>query len=640
MADDAMQLAGVEIPLAANLTPFDQGIAQLPAHVTAAAAKIPAVKISADLSGANVVASQAVATVNTAGQAAVAQVNAVGAKIEAVNQRVAASVAKVQQAGKAAELAGPLDSFGGMATFRQMKAGGLGAGGGGGSAGSGRRSTAAEAVGVDAFLNDAKRQIGEDSAFGKMMRLGLQGGAIGLAASAANDLAVNLEKGMLKLAAGETSAGELTAELLREVPIAGKLGDALARVHGLLDGSTLEVARIQRETARADMVTGSLQAKMAVVRQHSEAIGEYISQWNMDAAMVGLDGAAAKLAQAARGFGERGKQLLAENAKVEDTEEMKTLRANLSAAREAARKAQGVVAGLGPEGTAIYGAADKAFNETDRHYRRRKLREADDAQATVDGLAKQLADLEQSLQGVNFARGLAASVKLFGAEVGQVGKDEMQEQLQGTGSFLQGFFSRGAQAVAEANKAIRDAQEKMDLETLSEGDRFLAEMRKKTSDPAALANARRVAERMDARAGAKAESDHAAEQINKWTGELDKLRNPKEILEEKLGEIAGALEDKLLTEKQAARLRKGARAEYAEATNAYTRYELTGAMEYGSGEMAQWQASLQQFVARQQEQEGDPGQDTENLKTTAEATKQMAAQKRSEMYVSVTLGGV
>src|SRR5438045_2118444 len=86
------------------------------------------------------------------------------------------------------------------------------------------------------LLNDLKSSFGKSSALGQSLKILAGSGAIfalGKIASGFDELTKKAEDFALALDKGDGSAKDLGLELLKSIPIAGKLGEGLARIYEL-----------------------------------------------------------------------------------------------------------------------------------------------------------------------------------------------------------------------------------------------------------------------------------------------------------------------------------------------------------------------------------------------------------------------
>jgi hypothetical protein len=118
---------------------------------------------------------------------------------------------------------------------------------------------------------------------------------LSIAAHQVDELAQKAEKVALQFQAGEISGRELTAQLLRSVPIAGDLGDAMSRVYSFLDGDTQYVAEINRQLAAQEVHMHNLNAAAAETKKWTEQTADLVGQVQIEIKALSLSGVPLKL---------------------------------------------------------------------------------------------------------------------------------------------------------------------------------------------------------------------------------------------------------------------------------------------------------------------------------------------------------
>jgi hypothetical protein len=101
------------------------------------------------------------------------------------------------------------------------------------------------------FLDSLNAEVGKRSSFGKVAKLLSGAGVVGGLAVASNlidQATVSAEKFAIALGKGDDAAREGTAELLRSLPIVGKLGEAGERIWNIVSGESAYVAKIKEAT--------------------------------------------------------------------------------------------------------------------------------------------------------------------------------------------------------------------------------------------------------------------------------------------------------------------------------------------------------------------------------------------------------
>jgi len=531
-----MDITGVQIPLGVDLSGLDKGLAAIPAHVVTSVAKVKPIKITADLSGISTVASQAAATVTNAGQAAIVKVNAVGERVAAQTQRAAI----------AASTADPrisLDSFGGVANFRQVRgAGGFpgGGGGGGGTPRSGLAETVHEAMSVG----------GMRSTTGHLLELAMSGGVVGFAAREADAMLgklVELKQGTLGW-----------RDAMRSIPLFGTGMDIGDKLRYLVTGMTTTAQQAEIAATAMKRVMDAIEGSAKVI-EHLGATVKGFQEAGKEAVASAMDRANQKLMSPEdytkwkRGEdASEAKKAISEKVKV-DRKAVEKATSDEVAAMKSAFLKNHPNANYGTPEEVAQAAKDEI--PVNKAIHARKV--SGEVQLSVlDSEAKSAAD--QIDKGV---------VTKNATDDWSLWQDQLIKAADGTDKFMKAFLSRGAAEIQKANKAIAGAEDKLAMAGMSEGERFMFEIKKRTNDSATLAAAQKTADKIDAAATEK---------------------DGKSKVAKDLGEAL--------------------------------KYALPQAIKFGSGEMASWQSDLQQFVAKQMEGGGgNPDEDSKNLETIASA---------------------
>lgn len=113
-------------------------------------------------------------------------------------------------------------------------------------------------------LNDVS---GKKSVAGKLIKLAMGAGpimAMGMLAREANAFATTIEQGVLALDRGEKSAGAITAEFIKAIPVIGNLGDAIQKVFNI--NETVAVDRLNRVSKLTDAVTASTMDTIQMIK--------------------------------------------------------------------------------------------------------------------------------------------------------------------------------------------------------------------------------------------------------------------------------------------------------------------------------------------------------------------------------------
>ena len=146
------------------------------------------------------------------------------------------------------------------------------------AAGKSAGATAGKAAGEAAadgtyggMLKGLKGSFGEESDLGRTLKIFAGAGIVGglaIAANQFNALAGKASDYADKLALGQTTAGDMAAELARSVPIFGPLADGATKFIGMLVGITQETARINQEAAGIKAINDLLQYQIDLRKQN------------------------------------------------------------------------------------------------------------------------------------------------------------------------------------------------------------------------------------------------------------------------------------------------------------------------------------------------------------------------------------
>ena len=175
------------------------------------------------------------------------------------------------------------------------------------------------------------------SSGGLAMKAMMGGGAIGFADMAAQRvlrLATRVEDLALAYDRGEMSGREMAAEILREIPIVGKLGDAIAKTWGLISGETAAVDRIKRETAAIDRMTQSMKAAAAAREKMDRRYGDMTDRMQQSMDRRGKSGFGLAVFDARSKRNAAFDEINDASKTGSESEEMQTLGANVLQARK------------------------------------------------------------------------------------------------------------------------------------------------------------------------------------------------------------------------------------------------------------------------------------------------------------------
>jgi hypothetical protein len=129
-------------------------------------------------------------------------------------------------------------------------------------------------VTAKSLLSSLNDEVGKRSTFGKISKLLAGGGVIGglgIAAHVFDGLTLEAENFALALDKGGDASRKAGAELLTQIPIVGKLGEAGARIWGIVSGETAYVARIKESTAAQE-------EDLAIVGELKKTVAAYVAQ--------------------------------------------------------------------------------------------------------------------------------------------------------------------------------------------------------------------------------------------------------------------------------------------------------------------------------------------------------------------------
>jgi DNA repair exonuclease SbcCD ATPase subunit len=128
------------------------------------------------------------------------------------------------------------------------------------------------------ILNDLNAQFGKRSLLGKTMKLLAGGGAIAAVSMAANEFKAMSDK-VLEVAdsyrKGETSSMEFAAQMIRSIPILGKMTEGFDSLREAITGERFEVEKLESDTKRID---ASVKVRNAIINDSKKAIQEWAKE--------------------------------------------------------------------------------------------------------------------------------------------------------------------------------------------------------------------------------------------------------------------------------------------------------------------------------------------------------------------------
>jgi predicted hydrocarbon binding protein len=468
------------------------------------------------------------------------------------------------------------------------------------------------------FIKSLKSQMGEESAFGGAMAMLRGGGAmvgVAVVAQQLQGMAAAMEKFAIAAATGESDTGELVANMLRSIPVAGQLGDAFARFYELASGTTAAVARLKLETERTERLTAAMAAHLAVVKASTRDADQFIQDIGRQIARLGLSGTGLKLFDIDTAALERIKAILDQAEKLKAGDEIKKIEETVAKAREAVAKAGasrvGVVGwetinpagGGGPRQVPIFGSV-KTREQEQLELAEKQL---NDAKAAIDaGAARKTVESEKLrwAQKIEAAREGAAA--WLSQNLGAANEAINQSMKAAEAESKQ---QEAARRVAEALDSIRVAASQS---SMSEGERKLDDLRRMGADDSQLGEARKLLDQIE-KSQAKNEMQRAAEQ---WARTL---QTPQEKWESTITELNKLLLGGAISEDLFSRGLASADEELKRATAKGERGSggLASLIQGGTAEAAKYQAELALMVR---------GGDQQIQKEQLDVSKQMLAE--------------
>jgi uncharacterized protein YjbJ (UPF0337 family) len=125
----------------------------------------------------------------------------------------------------------------------------------------------------DSFLKELKSNFGKGSSFTQSLKAFSGGGAIlglGLLARESLDFTEKMKDAAVAVHEGGSESRKMAAELLKSIPIAGKLGEALTNVYDILTGTATYAADLKRATEMQEQYTDWLKETAKVSREYHE----------------------------------------------------------------------------------------------------------------------------------------------------------------------------------------------------------------------------------------------------------------------------------------------------------------------------------------------------------------------------------
>lgn len=128
------------------------------------------------------------------------------------------------------------------------------------------------------FREQYKKYLGEESDFMRFGRMALGAGVLAEVANRIAAAAAKAKELAVAFQLGEITGKELTASMLRAIPIAGQLGGAIDDIRQALSGEAAELARLENSIKINDLITDGLKARIALHKELARSYRDYIQQ--------------------------------------------------------------------------------------------------------------------------------------------------------------------------------------------------------------------------------------------------------------------------------------------------------------------------------------------------------------------------